>query len=253
MKILHLSDLHFGTEIPGIVDLLIDDCKHQQADFIVVSGDLTQRATDYQYQLVKNFLSNFDAKKILSVPGNHDISLHNPVERFFYPFARYKKWISPDLCSSYADNQVAILGINSVTPYKSMGGYITDEQLSLVEKYFAAQPQNLARVVVMHHNLIKSQRHKIINDADNIIRVFSEAKVNIVLSGHIHFACVEKIKKEYVNHNMYIITAGTPVSWRTTAPNSYNVIDIHEHEFIFSVRQFTGSNFLEVENNNFPL
>lgn len=249
-KLLHLSDLHFGTERPGIVDILVKDCHEINPDIIVISGDLTQRAKHDQYSAVKQFLKNFDDKKILCVPGNHDISLYNPLERFFYPFSKYKKWIASDLCIHYNIDNIAILGINSVTPYKPMGGYVTEKQLKMIGDYFKTQPFNFIRIVVMHHNLIRSERHKIINDADKILEVFANAGVNLILSGHIHFSYIEQIKKSFLRHNMYVITAGTAISTRTTEPNSYNLLEISEKAFTLTIRTFTDTEQKFINNSS---
>lgn len=248
-KILHLSDLHFGTERPGLTALLIKDCLQLKPDIIIVSGDLTQRATLKQYQAARKFLSHFHNQRVLCVPGNHDISLYNLLERFFFPFRKYQQWIASTLCAAYSDKDLAILGINSVTPYKSMGGYVTDEQLSLVIKFFEKQPSNITRIIVMHHNLIKSERHKIINDADKIISVFKRLNIHIVLSGHIHYPWIEAIESENSSHSLYILTAGTAISYRTIQPNSYNIIEIHDRTFNFIVREFTGNKFLNKEQH----
>lgn len=251
--ILHLSDLHFGTERPGSVDALIQDCQQINPDIIIISGDLTQRATHEQYHAAKKFLNNFYDKKILCVPGNHDISLYNPIERFLYPFSKYKKYIAPDLCEHYSEADLSVLGINSVTPYKPMSGYVTDKQLQMVENYFKNQPKNGTRIVVMHHNLIRSERHKIINDADKILTVFANAGINIVLSGHIHFPCIESIQGKFLHHSMYVITAGTAISTRTIEPNSYNLLQMHEKGFNLTVRTLIGQRFENTGSKNYSI
>ena len=240
MKIIHLSDLHFGTQIPGLVERLTDDIRTINPDFIIVSGDVTQRAHVSQFLAAQSFFNDIGKEKILCVPGNHDISLYNLTERLFYPFKKYQKYINSMVCSTYTDDQMAIVGINSVTPFKAMSGYVTQKQLELVANFFQNIPDSTIKIVVMHHNLIRSQRHSIINDAEKIINMFAASRVNLVLSGHIHYPCIEILKRDYISHNMYVITAGTAISHRTTAPNSYNVIEFGEKEFKLVVREFQG-------------
>lgn len=102
-KILHLSDLHFGTEVPGILDCLNAEIIKTNPDLIIVSGDLTQRALRSQFFLVKDFLNSLPQKPLICVPGNHDISLYNLIERFFYPLRRYKKYITDNMYPEYCD------------------------------------------------------------------------------------------------------------------------------------------------------
>lgn len=251
MKILHLSDLHFGTERPGIVQVLKETCIELRPDYIIVSGDLTQRAKKEQYTAVMRFLTSLNAK-ILSVPGNHDISLYNPFERFFYPFSKYKRYIAPNTESQVITEDVSILGINSVTPYKAMSGYVTKAQLKRTKDFFAKH-RNTFNIVVMHHNLISSERHKIINNSDDILRVFAEAGVNIVLSGHIHFPQIELLKKDFITNYLYIITAGTAISTRTIAPNSFNLLTLQSSGFTFAVHECIDNEFIAKQTEFFPL
>ena len=43
-RIAHLSDLHFGAEIPDVVAALVEDVARAKPDLVAISGDLTQRA-----------------------------------------------------------------------------------------------------------------------------------------------------------------------------------------------------------------
>lgn len=250
-RIIHLSDLHFGTEREGLVDLLIKDVNEHHPDLIIVSGDLTQRARINQYQAANAFFSKLMQKNILCVPGNHDISLYNLIERIFYPFKKYKKWISSDICTFKYLDHIAILGINSVTPYKPMGGYITNSQFKLIENFFSQQSDSMLNMVVMHHNLIKSERHKIINEADKIIDTFLEYNVKLVLSGHIHYSCIEEISR--YEKSLFVITAGTPISTRTIQPNSYNILDCEPAKIKLLVRAFEGGQFVDSSQSTLSL
>lgn len=252
-KLLHLSDLHFGSEMNLVLDVLIEEIKTIAPDYIVVSGDLTQRATHKQYQQARHFLQTISHHNILCVPGNHDISLHNIIERVFYPFYKYKKWIASDISMQYVCNSAAIFGINSATPCKWMSGYVSENQLMEAANFFQEQASNKVKIIVMHHNLIRSKRHKIINDAEKIINYFIASKVNLVLSGHIHATHLELIKSTSLNHNMYIVTAGTPISYRTIEPNSFNIIEFYANEFKFICKKFELDKFVLCRENVYAL
>ncbi len=210
---------------------------------IIISGDLTQRALSSQFKMARNFIGMLTNYPVLCVPGNHDISLHNLIERFFYPLKKYRHFITENLSPEHITDEIAILGINSATPFKRMNGYVTEEQLGFVTSFFKKNSDKKLKILVMHHNLIRSERHKIINDSEKIISSFAACNINIVLSGHIHAPLIEQLKKNYLQHNMYIITAGTAISHRTVLPNSYNVIETGETEFKLEVREFNNGNF----------
>lgn len=243
IKIIHLSDLHFGTEQAELVDLLLENIQILQPDIILISGDLTQRARKNQFRQAKHFITNLPSK-VLCVPGNHDIALYNLLERILYPFYKYKKWINDSLCAALVENNIAILGINSVTPYKPMGGYVTKGQLNLVKDFFQSQAEKPLKIIVMHHNLIRSERHKIINDAEKLIDIFMQCNVNMILCGHIHAAHIETLTNQYHTKPFYVITAGTAISTRTREPNSFNVIGINDNAFKLTVKHYIKSEFI---------
>lgn len=100
VRILHISDIHRApnstTSNTTLLGKLMDDIEttYQEdnnklqadephlgnPDVIVVSGDLTQRADDAEFELAAKFLENLlplvnnERKRIVIVPGNHDIS-----------------------------------------------------------------------------------------------------------------------------------------------------------------------------------
>ncbi|HET9626957.1 MAG TPA: metallophosphoesterase [Kofleriaceae bacterium] len=87
MKILHLSDLHVthdGKELNQLWGRARHAMAGQRFDFVVISGDLTQRAAAAEYGKLKRFLEQeieplvlgdrATAKtRIVIVPGNHDV------------------------------------------------------------------------------------------------------------------------------------------------------------------------------------
>ncbi|MGH9754012.1 MAG: TIR domain-containing protein, partial [Blastocatellia bacterium] len=88
-RILHLSDLHFGVSDDPIVRLqpLISDLKDRKEgfgidnlDYLVISGDLTNRGGHEEFEQVHEFLSalvkemKLTAERTIIVPGNHDLS-----------------------------------------------------------------------------------------------------------------------------------------------------------------------------------
>ena len=90
MKIIHVSDLHLvkpGHKVWGVDPLArLDACladiarHHADADFCVISGDLTDRGEVEAYELVRDRLANFPLQTHLLI-GNHDIR-----ENFFAVF-----------------------------------------------------------------------------------------------------------------------------------------------------------------------
>ncbi|HEU4726361.1 MAG TPA: metallophosphoesterase [Kofleriaceae bacterium] len=87
MKILHLSDLHVthdGRELNQLWGRARPAMAGQRFDFVVISGDLTQRAAPAEYTKLKRFLEAeieplvlgdraTVKSRVVIVPGNHDV------------------------------------------------------------------------------------------------------------------------------------------------------------------------------------
>jgi len=84
--ILHLSDLHFGTltDARNWQSQVAEDLKRElgcdRLDGLILSGDLTQRATAAEYAAAVEFLAllsrefGLTPERIALVPGNHDLN-----------------------------------------------------------------------------------------------------------------------------------------------------------------------------------
>ena len=84
MKILHLTDLHLSTDNDLLstawmgVDKVIDG---QTFNFVVISGDLTNKAHELEFLELQNFLTenvvsrvkDRERRRVVLVPGNHDV------------------------------------------------------------------------------------------------------------------------------------------------------------------------------------
>ncbi len=110
--LVHLSDVHFGCVDYPTVDGLVEKINEIAPHLVVLSGDLTQRARSAQFIEARAFLDKLPKPQII-VPGNHDIPLHNVFDRFLHPLDKYKKYITDNLQPFYADEEIAIVGLNT--------------------------------------------------------------------------------------------------------------------------------------------
>jgi small GTP-binding protein len=88
IRLLHLSDLHFNgdTPVPARVQWLLDDLKldsglgFKELDYLVVSGDFTDKGCAEGFEKAYEFLSQLSAafglsaERCVLVPGNHDVA-----------------------------------------------------------------------------------------------------------------------------------------------------------------------------------
>ncbi len=230
----HISDVHFGREDPLLVDGLVDSIAKSKPGVIVVSGDLTQRAKRRQFKAARAFLDELqeripEAPQIV-VPGNHDISATNWMERVARPLSRYRRYITRDLAPFYLDEELAVAGVNTVRLLQAKDGRMNRAQMKRAcEQLSQAGPAAL-RVIVTHHPMdlpAEDRKHALVGRSDMAMRGFAMCGVDLFLSGHLHTGTTVATSARYriEGYSAIVAQAGTAVSTRTRGElNGWNLI-----------------------------
>lgn len=239
MKIIHLSDLHFGTEIPGGADALRKDIQKHNPDLIIVSGDFTQIANSAEFAAASAFLKSLQFP-VFSVPGNHDIPRHHLNERFFNPYKKYKRFINPDLSPTHTSGDICIAGINTarrILPHWNWAnGAISHAQLDWLNDVFTGSGARI-RICVMHHPIHKAEGNPlktVVFGATQALETIKKLKVDLVLTGHVHHASITTIDND--GHKTVFLSASTALSKRQrTQTHGYNVITFENQGFTIDI------------------
>jgi 3',5'-cyclic AMP phosphodiesterase CpdA len=247
--IAHLSDLHFGRTDAAVVAGLLDDLHAEQPDLIVISGDFTQAARLREFRAAYRFLRRLPAP-VLAVPGNHDVPPANLLLRFLAPFARYKHWISGDLCPFLETDEMAVLGVNTARRAR-LGlnwaeGSISRAQIELVRHRFEAVASNKLRVLVAHHPFVappSAPRMTVARRARHALPVFAETGIDVLLAGHLHRGWSVEAAA-HIEHSIVVVQAATATSTRLRdEPNSYNLLVLENARIGVRVRAWHGDRF----------
>jgi 3',5'-cyclic AMP phosphodiesterase CpdA len=237
-RIAQISDLHFGAHEPAVVAHLHAALAAIKPDLVVVSGDLTQRARTEQFAEAAAFLDRLeeDGLRLLVVPGNHDVPMHKPMQRLFWPLRRYKRYIAQGRSAWYADPELAVLGLASAHGLTVKDGRLSAIQIRSIASCFAAAPPEAARVLVTHHPLVPLPRdvahngdpelEPALRGAKRTLAAVKEADVHLVLAGHHHAHAVAIAGPALsIDPQVMVVQAGTATSHRRRGtPNSFNLI-----------------------------
>jgi 3',5'-cyclic AMP phosphodiesterase CpdA len=240
-RIAHLSDIHFGAHDPRIVDAATAWLEERRPDLVIISGDLTQRARVEQFRAASAWLNGLRAAglKLLVIPGNHDIPLYDVMRRFAAPLDRYKRYISPDLCPWYEDDEVAILGLNTARSLTIKDGRINHDQMDMLRERFASVASAKTRILVTHHPLFAmpigrgGELSEAVGQHDDAVQAASEAGVHLALAGHFHRTYAQAARKMVEKAGgALIIQAGTATSTRlrNAEPQSFNWLHVRRHD-----------------------
>lgn len=224
--LLQISDTHFGTEKPAVVEALVALAKQQQPDLIVLSGDITQRARADQFQSAQALVQRLGAP-VLAIPGNHDIPLFDLWARLHHPYAHYMAAFGNELEPVYNSPELMVVCVNTTRAWRHKNGQVSARQIDRVAAQLANATPTQLRVVVVHQPVAVTRTE----DLPNLLRGhaaalqrWATAGADIVMGGHIHLPYVMALPR--LARPMWAVQAGTAVSSRVRqgAPNSVNLL-----------------------------
>ena len=224
--LLQISDPHFGTEQPPVVEALAALSRQQRPDLLVLSGDITQRARPGQFRAARAFIDRLDAP-VLALPGNHDIPLFDLYARRHHPYARYCDAFGDELEPVHCLRDLLVLCVNTTRWYRHKNGEVSVEQIERIARRLAGSAPEQLRVVVVHQPvavLRAEDRHNLLRGHAAALQRWAVAGGDLVMGGHIHLPYVMPLPA--LARPMWAVQAGTAVSSRIRngMPNSVNLV-----------------------------
>ena len=238
MRLLQVSDPHFGTERPEVVEGLLRLAHELVPDVVLFSGDITQRASKAQFIAARAFARALlhrtpmePRPSLVAIPGNHDLPLFNPFARLLWPYAGFQAAFGDMLETQWQSPALQLTALNTTRRWRHKDGEVSREQVERVAlRLRQATPQQL-RVVVAHHPFAvprDSEKRNLVHGHDRALRRWAEAGADLVLGGHIHLPAVMPLHERLpgLPRRMWVVQAGTAVSSRVRhdAGNSVNVV-----------------------------
>ena len=240
VQLLHVSDVHFGAlaDIPQVeaLEKMIPDLR---PDAIVLSGDLSQRARHGEFQRARAFVQlAAQTAPVHLIPGNHDVRWWT---RPLIPFAKrplyakYARYFGEELTPTLTVPGAVIASVltahgvawGSLTfrPRDlAVKGHLPRREIERVRGVFAAAPADQARVLVVHHNVLRGEIAQRMGLARwrQAQRRIAASGAEVVLCGHDHQEGAEVLEGRVV-----VSTAGTLCRRsRGGRPSCFNFVTI---------------------------
>jgi len=244
-KWLHLSDLHFGTETPVVCEALRSLVETENPNGLVISGDVTQRAKPQEFQTAASFLGGLaQGRRLLIVPGNHDLPLLRVLERITTPYHWFAQAFgAPARVRTVDEGLFRFVLVNSTRSFRHKLGTLDGDQIEQVAYALADAPAGSVRAVVLHHPLPAfddaGQRffggYAAQHVAEEAVKTWAEAGLDLAFCGHTHHPRVLRLTQAEAPHSSevrrtpWLIQAGTSLSRRLrNEPNSlYILVSTH--------------------------
>jgi 3',5'-cyclic AMP phosphodiesterase CpdA len=228
--LLQISDTHFGTEQPPVVEALVHLSLQLQPDLVVLSGDITQRARAAQFRSARAFIDRLHVE-VLAIPGNHDIPLFNPWARLRHPYAHQCAAFGEVLEPAHSSPELLVVCVNTTRWYRHKNGEVSAQQIDRVAQRLKRASPTQLRVVVVHQPVAvehAADTHDLLRGHAAATPRWAAAGADLVMGGHIHLPYVMAVPNSVLNGTrpMWAVQAGTAVSSRVRdgIPNSVNVI-----------------------------
>ncbi|MEM6898198.1 MAG: metallophosphoesterase [Pseudomonadota bacterium] len=236
MRVLQVSDVHFGVEDGFAIEALTRLVDDEKPDAILICGDLTQRGSKKEFLQAREWLDTLRCKKLV-VPGNHDTPLLNLIERASAPFRRFEEYFG-DLSEDLVLGDWRFIGLNTARGWQARQNW-ADGVVNIVDlKAKLDHPERLA--LICHHPLqappgsalqVDTKRA---NLADKLLK---SSGVELILSGHIHMPSAEYRRDETGGY--IAITSGTLSRRIRNAPASCNLLEFDRDQLAISSVSFT--------------
>jgi 3',5'-cyclic-AMP phosphodiesterase len=232
VRIVQISDIHVGAGLfrPELLDAAIEETNALEPDLVAIVGDLTMEGYRWEFEEAKGYLDRLECQNVVVVPGNHDAK--NVGYRHFEEFFGLREGA---VTVNVPEGEAKIVALDSTKPDLDEGE-VGREHYAWIDSEFRNWERGPKIVIVHHHILAVPGTGRDVNnlrDAGDVMAIFRELKVDMVLSGHRHVPYVWSISGVRVVHS------GTASSMRVrgTMPPSYNVIEIDDQSVRITLKQ----------------
>lgn len=260
-RILHISDLHLGhATAPQPLERLRELIPRLDPEILVVTGDLTHRGRPPELERARELLESLGLA-LLAVPGNHDIPYVFPT-RFTRTREAWER-VFGTTQPVYNSDRLAVVGMNSVRPWRQQGGALGSAQLDGLAPKLEAAQEGALRTVALHHHLAappwRAAHKRPVHKRDLVLQTFASAGVELVLSGHVHQSAVaERREFEVVEDgqrkSIVLATAagfGRPRPERRGEALGFNVYEFDQESISVVTWSWSGGQFTEVGRRTF--
>lgn len=224
--IFHLSDIHFGLENNRALDWVKAEVAARAPDAVAITGDITMRARNREFEAAKVWIRSLEAPVTLEV-GNHDLPYFNLLERFFAPYRRFYG------VEHTVERELKLPGL-AIVPLRTTAraqprlnwskGWITGASLARTLRAIDELPPGTQALVTAHHPLreVGTKGTALTRNGARALAELARRPVVAVLSGHVHDAF--DIIEDSANGPVRMIGAGTLSQRIRSTPPSFNEI-----------------------------
>ena len=230
MRIIQLSDVHFGCEDGSAVEAATSFACDAKADLVMVTGDLTLNGLPEEFRSAERWLARLP-QPLLVTPGNHDTPYWNLVLRTLEPFKRYRRFIGQPSAARLDLDHLHARMINTsrgAQPRLDWSKGAIDLHLARAAvQAISIYPTGELRVIGCHHPLVEVAGSPVTGDVhrgQRAARMFCEGGVDLILTGHVHTPFA--VGLPFCDGKTYAVGASTLSKRTRGVPPGFNVLQV---------------------------
>ena len=274
VRLVHLSDLHFGLHCDlaqiAALDRLIPELAPAA---VAISGDLSQRARHGEFQRALAFVEQCRrTAPVITVPGNHDVRWWSSplgIRGETPKYRHYRRYLGETLGPVLEVPGAVIVGTVSANGLAfgsvtwnprdlTVKGHLPASELERARTAFSRVSPADCRMLVLHHNVL---RGKISNRwglsrPEATQRAIVESGADLVLCGHDHEERIGLLRRKDLRtegRTVVVSQSGTHTDMtRGKRPSVFNLIWISPDEIAIRFMRWNGLSFEPAGEENFP-
>jgi len=219
--------------LPAVLDKLTEAVKAENADKILLTGDLIQIGLESEIAQAATWLDTLGAAaQVMLVPGNHDTYAHGSADAVYKAWSSYLFQDQPSDLTNETNpfpvlrkqGGISFIGLSTacVTPVFMAGGKLGGEQLAkLGELLRQATDEKQMVCLLIHHPPLPGMtvRRKALADADALQAVLELNPPLLVFHGHLH----HNREQQWGDSRIYCTASAS-----SAGDASFRVIDIED-------------------------
>ena len=253
MRVVHISDMHFGPRHwSGNDRLLAETINSFSPDLVIDTGDCTTDGLESEYALARDFFQKISCANLVHVIGNHD-KRNNSCQDLYRKYIDDSAVIPPSgtipltkpnlyldrtitrvkdnftdfnfiRLLSVAGKQVATIGIDSNALLKD-NGFVEPAILAAVSEELESLSCDCS-ILLTHYPLLGTDTDPFENSRA-VLDLVNRHHIDYVMCGHDHYVCTSRYQDLCSGHGFYHLMCGA--TGTTNIPRDDNVFMVYEN------------------------
>ncbi len=286
LKIIHLSDLHFGRHHPDKLAHLERFLTRTAPHLVLISGDIVDEPIESHFTAAQQFFTFLNGKNFATfiAPGNHDRHGEIDLNTWMSKFKIHRGPYDCKLIRLSSELTVTLLILNSTIAKQNdyyhqivedalqVRGWIDEEQLEWLDNVYGtlikchkAEFLRSLKIAVLHHHPLPTrhsnprEQFMFLGNAGALLDKLVKFGVNFILHGHQHDPTIQVLSREDTFGDIIVLGAGTALRASEgeeelkpdlSKDTSIYLIEVGTNEY--KVTQHNYANNLQLENKFVP-